>query len=161
VKNNRSLMIVVLAMAFMALPLQSHAQKAYKDATGGFMNVTQFVNCGAGCTASASNITPVDVGGYTSAMIAVNVTAVSGTSPSLTVNFQACDGNGGSAPATSNLRHSHGVNRYYRNRRLFDQGGPFLALDNPELHHLGHHAVIHIHCNSVFQADFVTRQGRR
>jgi len=95
-------MIVVLAMAFMTLPLQSHAQKAYKDATGGFMNVTQFVNCGAGCTASASNITPVDVGGYTSGMIAVNVTVVSGTSPSLTVNFQACDGNSGSAPATSN-----------------------------------------------------------
>ena len=103
-------MLCLLLIAFMVLPPTSaHAQKSYRDATGGFMNFTQFVNCSA-CTTGSSSIVPADVGSYASGIIVINVTAASGTSPSLTVNFQVCDGNTQSAPANANcVTHTAGT----------------------------------------------------
>jgi hypothetical protein len=91
--------VLLLAMFFVTL---AAAQKNYRDATSGFLNETTFVTSAA-YTTSASNITPVDLGAYASGVLVINVTAVSGTTPSLTVNFQTCYSapGAGTAPATA------------------------------------------------------------
>jgi hypothetical protein len=86
-------------------PTQAFGQstKAYRDATGGFMNETTFLPSAA-YTASNNAITPIDIGGYDVGVIIINVTAVSGTTPSLTVNYMGCDSPPGSQtfPANAN-----------------------------------------------------------
>jgi hypothetical protein len=100
-------MLLVTCMLFPPMP--AHAQKSYRDATGGFLNMTRVLDCSAACTTSNSSVTPIDIGAFTSGVLIINVTAVSGTSPSLTVNFQTCDGTGGSAPANTNcVNHTTG-----------------------------------------------------
>jgi hypothetical protein len=99
-----SSMLVLMALAFVALVAAppAEAQKSYNDATGGFLNETTFVTSAAYTTGATA--TPADIGAYASGVIVINVTVVSGTSPSLTVNFQTCftPPGTGSAPATSN-----------------------------------------------------------
>jgi hypothetical protein len=92
-------LVALMLMVATAPPAQ--AQKTYRDATSGFLNETAFVPSAA-YTTSASNITPVDIGGYASGIVVINVTAVSGTSPSLTVNFQTCSSTPGSSTAPAN-----------------------------------------------------------
>jgi hypothetical protein len=106
VKNNRwnflKVAIALLLVTCMVMPpVPAHAQtstKTYRDATGGFLNETTFL-ASAAYTTSNNTITPIDIGGYDVGIIIINVTAVSGTSPSLTVNFMACD----SAPGTQTI----------------------------------------------------------
>jgi hypothetical protein len=113
VKTNRfeflKILLCLLLVACMVLPpVPAQAQKTYRDSTVGFISVPVYINCSA-CTASASNITPIDVGAYASGVIIVNVSAVSGTTPSLTVNFQICDGNASAAPSNANcVTHTAG-----------------------------------------------------
>jgi hypothetical protein len=81
----------------------------YRDSTVGFMGVYTVLDCTTPCTTTNTSVTPVDVGVYASGIIIINVTAVSGTSPSLTVNFQVCDGNASAAPANTNcVNHTTG-----------------------------------------------------
>jgi hypothetical protein len=97
-------LIACMLAAVMLMPATpAQAQKSYRDATGGFLNETAFVPSAA-YTTSSNTITPVDLGAYTSGIIVVNVTAVSGTSPSLTVNFRTCASSPGqqTAPANAN-----------------------------------------------------------
>lgn len=104
--------IVSLLLALFMLPpvpAQAQAQKAYTDATGGFLNQTVILDCTTPCTATNTSVTPIDVGAYASGIIIVNFTAVSGTTPSATVNFQACDGIAATAPANTNcVNHTTG-----------------------------------------------------
>jgi hypothetical protein len=73
------------------------------------MGVYTVLDCTTPCTTTNTSVTPVDVGVYASGIIIINVTAVSGTSPSLTVNFQVCDGNASAAPANTNcVNHTTG-----------------------------------------------------
>jgi len=105
----KGLLVCFLALMMALPPVPAAAQKTYRDSTVGFMNVTKMLDCSTPCTTSNSSVTPIDVGAYTSGIIIINMTAVSGTSPSLTVNFQVCDGNGSSAPANSNcVNHTTG-----------------------------------------------------
>ena len=99
----RLFVVMALAMAVAICATPASAQKNYRDATSGFLNETTFVPSAA-YTASASNITPVDLGAYASGLMVINVTAVSGTTPSLTVNFQTCYSapGSGTAPAAAN-----------------------------------------------------------
>ena len=104
----------VLVLATLALVtlfvLPMEAQKSYNDASGGFLNETTFV-ASAAYTTSNNAITPIDIGSYTSGSLIINVTAVSGTSPSLTVNFQTCSSTPGqsTAPANANcVTHTAG-----------------------------------------------------
>jgi hypothetical protein len=95
--------IAILLVLWMVVPIAppAHAQtstKTYRDATGGFLNETTFL-AAAAYTTSNNAITPIDIGGYDVGVIIINVTAVSGTSPSLTVNFMGCD----SAPGTQTI----------------------------------------------------------
>jgi hypothetical protein len=95
--------IAIMLVLWMAVPIAppAHAQtstKTYRDATGGFLNETTFLTAAA-YTTSNNAITPIDIGGYDVGVIIINVTAVSGTSPSLTVNFMGCD----SAPGTQTI----------------------------------------------------------
>jgi hypothetical protein len=92
--------LAVLAV-LAALVIVGAAWKSYQDATGGFLNETRFVNATNASTGSSS-ITPIDLGSYASGAIVINVTAISGTSPSLTVNFQTCDTQPGTQTAPSN-----------------------------------------------------------
>jgi hypothetical protein len=98
-------LLAVLLVACMALPpMPSMAQtssKTYRDATGGFLNETTFLPSAA-YTTSSNTITPIDVGGYDVGIIIINVTAVSGTTPSLTVNFNGCDSAPGSQTFPAN-----------------------------------------------------------
>lgn len=82
--------LLVMVMVIPPQPAGAQSTKTYRDATGGFLNETTFL-ASAAYTTSNNTITPIDVGGYDVGIIIVNVTAVSGTSPSLTVNFNACD----------------------------------------------------------------------
>jgi hypothetical protein len=94
----------ILLVTCMILPptsVDAQSNKSYKDATGGFMNETTFLSSAA-YTTSNNTITPIDVGGYDVGVIIINVTAVSGTSPSLTVNFNACDSAPGSQTFPAN-----------------------------------------------------------
>lgn len=96
---------IVLAALMLLPPVSATAQtvqKTYTDATGAFLNETAFVN--GTVTTSSSSVTPVDLGAYASGVIVINVTAASGTSPSLTVNFQTCASTpgAGTAPANAN-----------------------------------------------------------
>ena len=100
------LTVIVLAAGMALLPVLTTAQsssKTYRDATGGFLNETTFL-ASAAYTTSNNAITPIDIGGYDVGIIIINVTAVSGTTPSLTVNFNACDNAPGSQtfPANAN-----------------------------------------------------------
>lgn len=85
-------LVVALALALVVnafvLPQPAEA-KTYSDATGGFVNETAFVTSAA-YTANIAAATPIDVAAYASGVIVINVTAVSGTSPTLLVNFLAC-----------------------------------------------------------------------
>lgn len=93
----------MLALALLMLPAPGAAQKSYRDATGGFLNETTFL-ASAAYTTTQNAITPVDLGSYASGVIVVNVTVVSGSSPTLTVNFQTCSSAPGAqtAPANAN-----------------------------------------------------------
>lgn len=93
-----------LALVF-AFVVMAHAQASantYNDATGGFMKENQYLTSAA-YTTSNTGTTPVDTGAYDGGIIIINVTAVSGTSPSLTVNFNSCYSVAGtqSAPAAT------------------------------------------------------------
>lgn|GEM_PF-3170309 len=105
--TNRFQFLKVLTCALLAVcmvlpPMPAQAQKTYRDATGGFLNETTFLPSAA-YTTSNTSITPVDLGAYSSGLIVIQVTAVSGTSPSLTVNFQTCASSPGQTtpPATT------------------------------------------------------------
>src|SRR5215831_18153215 len=94
------LLVVVMVMPPVPAVGQS-SSKTYRDATGGFLNETTFLPSAA-YTTSNNTITPIDVGGYDVGIIIINVTAVSGTSPSLTVNFNGCDSAPGSGTFPAN-----------------------------------------------------------
>ena len=80
----------VLALLLM-LPALAHAQIGYIDATSGFLKENTFVASGAQTASGASAI--IDAGAYQSGILTVAVTAVSGTNPTLDVNFQTCTAN--------------------------------------------------------------------
>jgi hypothetical protein len=98
-------LLALMLVVFMIVPptpsMAQTSSKTYRDATGGFLNETTFLPSAA-YTTSNNTITPVDVGAYDVGIIIVNVTAVSGTSPSLTVNFNACDSVPGSQTFPAN-----------------------------------------------------------
>ena len=98
-KAGKTIALVVLAVLAMC----ATAFKNYTDATGGFLNETTFVTSAA-YTVTGNSGTFSDLGGYAAGMIVINVTAVSGTSPTLTVNFQTCSSTPGqqTAPAQAN-----------------------------------------------------------
>jgi hypothetical protein len=94
-----SLLLLVFFMVLPPVPTAAQTSgKTYRDATGGFLNETTFL-AAAAYTTSNNAITPIDIGGYDEGVIIINVTAVSGTTPSLTVNFMGCD----SAPGTQTI----------------------------------------------------------
>jgi hypothetical protein len=93
--------VAILLCVCITLPTPALAQKTYRDASSGFLNETTFV-VSAAYTANISTVAPVDIGAYASGVIVLNVTAVSGTSPSMTVNFQTCSSTPGSSTAPAN-----------------------------------------------------------
>jgi hypothetical protein len=98
-------LLALLLVAVMVLPpvpaMGQTSSKTYRDATGGFLNETTFLPSAA-YTTSNNAIVPIDVGGYDVGIIIINVTAVTGTSPSLTVNFNGCDNAPGSQTFPAN-----------------------------------------------------------
>jgi hypothetical protein len=96
-------LMLVVCMVLPPVPAAAQSIKTYRDATGGFLNETTFLPSAA-YTTSNNAIVPIDVGGYDVGVIIINVTAVSGTTPSLTVNFMGCDSPPGSStfPANAN-----------------------------------------------------------
>lgn len=89
----RLALLVILSVAMLApFPVfaQSTTGKSYSDANGGFLNETNFVTSGTVATASGGGTVFSDVGAFASGDIEINVTAVTGTSPSMTVNFKSC-----------------------------------------------------------------------
>jgi hypothetical protein len=93
-----ALLCTLMLMCILPAPATANT---YRDATGGFLKEYQFLASSA-YTTSNSAITPIDTGAYASGVIVINVTAVSGTSPSLTVNFQACSSAPGAQSAPAN-----------------------------------------------------------
>lgn len=99
-----ALMLVVTAFV---LPDPAQAQiQTTQDASAAFIKEQTFLTSAAR-TASGNSGTPVDLSAYDVGVIVVNITAVSGTSPTLTVNFQVCQDKAGticvSHTATSSL----------------------------------------------------------
>jgi len=82
-------LLAALACVAMLAPVPAAQAKSYQDASGGWLNETTFVASGAQ-TASGGGTVFADLGAYSAGIVVINVTAVSGTSPTLTVNFKTC-----------------------------------------------------------------------
>jgi len=81
--------LMLAASAFIApAPAQAQISTTY-DAQAAFIKEVTF-SASSAKTANGNSGTPVDLSAYDVGIVIVNVTAVSGTSPTLTVNFQAC-----------------------------------------------------------------------
>lgn len=91
IENWRATVAVVLVFAFaISVSTPAFAQsKSYRDATSGFLNETTFL-ASAARTTSGDSSTVVDLGAYSAGNVFIDVTAVSGGSPSMTVTFQSC-----------------------------------------------------------------------
>jgi len=117
--------LLVMVMVIPPQPAGAQSTKTYRDATGGFLNETTFL-ASAAYTTSNNTITPIDVGGYDVGIIIINVTAVSGTSPSLTVNFNACD----SAPGSSTFPANSACGVHTASTAITATGVFFIKVDH-------------------------------
>ena len=122
-------LLCLLLMTVMIMPptpaTGQTSTKTYRDATGGFLNETTFL-AAAAYTTSNNTITPIDVGGYDVGIIVINVTAVSGTSPSLTVNFVGCD----SAPGTQTIPSNSACGIHTASTAITAAGVFFVKVDH-------------------------------
>ena len=84
-------LVAVLALALLVAPQPSAQISAgsVRDASGAFIKETTFL-ASAARTTSGDSGSPLDLAAYDSGAILINVTAVSGTTPTLTVNFENC-----------------------------------------------------------------------
>lgn len=87
-KLRKLLVSLAVLLLFLAVPGQSQITST-RDASAAFIKETSFA-ASAARTASGNSGSPVDLAAYDSAAVMINVTAVSGTSPTLTVNFENC-----------------------------------------------------------------------
>ena len=131
-KTNRfeflKVLLCILLVGMMVMPptpAGAQSTKTYRDATGGFLNETTFLAAGA-YTTSNNTITPIDVGGYDVGVIVINVTVVSGTSPSLTVNFMGCD----SAPGTQTFPANSACGVHTASTAITATGVYFVKVDH-------------------------------
>jgi hypothetical protein len=83
----RHLFVLVMIVVIVAAPVL--AQNSYRDATSGFLKEVTFLASGARTTTDATAV-PTDVGAYDVGNVIIDITAVSGTSPTLVVNFDVC-----------------------------------------------------------------------
>src|SRR4029077_12023192 len=84
-----AMMLAVFAATTPTPALAQTATKSYNDPTRGFGVDTTFLASGAQ-TATGNTGTAQDVGTFANGNILVDVTAVTGTTPTLTVIFQSC-----------------------------------------------------------------------
>ena len=122
------LLCLLLVMVMVLPPMPASGQtstKTYRDATGGFLNETTFL-AAAAYTTSNNTITPIDIGGYDVGIIIINVTAISGTSPSLTVNFMGCD----SAPGTQTIPANSACGIHTASTAITATGVYFVKVDH-------------------------------
>ena len=103
-KNKFAVFAPVLALA--ALPFLGAVAgppqiQSVRDAQSAFIKEATIL-ASAARTASGNSSSPIDVAAYAGGVIAIDVTAVSGTSPSMTVNVVTCSDSG-----TSNCGFVH------------------------------------------------------
>ena len=99
-KLNRILLSFLLVAALVALPSGAQIQSV-RDAQSAFIKEASIL-ASAARTASGNSGSPIDVAAYSGGVLAIDVTAVSGTTPSMTVNFVTCTDSG-----TSNCGFVH------------------------------------------------------
>lgn len=78
---------LVIAM-LVIVPIEAQIQST-RDATSAFIKESAIL-ASAARTASGDSTTVIDLAAYASGNIFIDVTAVSGTTPSMTVTFQSC-----------------------------------------------------------------------
>ena len=82
---------LILLTAAVLVPPPIQAQVAARDASAAFLKEVTFASSAAYTATGNSSV--IDLGAYDVGNIIVNITAVTGTSPTLTVNFQVCADN--------------------------------------------------------------------
>lgn len=86
-------MVAALLVTALALVPVTAQISTVRDAQSAFIKEATIL-ASAARTASGNSGSPIDVAAYSAGNIMIDVTAVSGTSPSMTVNFVDCEDSG-------------------------------------------------------------------